>query len=432
MSGLAGAGAGAKVAGETGGAGELEPVVQMVDESGEPLAGDALIMARLTPAQKEMFAYLEEVNGQDFYNATDAALGKLDKGKFLHLPSGFVVPDPSIEDIGDYSKVKGLSVLDQARIYAMNKVAFSDQANAVKGAILRVYMVSAGWVEKGSTYEVTYSTPPANALDIFLADWDAIKLAIPRAKKLAYLLPVISEHVFRTMGHHYLTGQGVDFERKYKRAFDACVEPDLHSYLPAAELYHTVGHWVSLKRALDVATNSIQAGRLPNALVIRSRAAPAGTAIITTTVAVLGALAGTGLKNDYLKTAGIDELALTAMTERVTSNPGQFHTIPGAYGFNALSPEVRKELEKVKDIASSMAPILQGFVDSLPRDCDLAMAKALNKHANLNPTLRKQAKTFFATIARSRVGDIKELLNAGKRGIAPVETSTALTTTEEE
>lgn len=396
------------------------------------LQGDDLILSKLTPAQREMFAYLEEINGQDFYNATDAALGKLDKSKYLKLPVGFTVPDLAIADVGDFSKVGALSVVDQARIYAMNKAAFSDQGNAVKGAVLRVYMVSAGWVDKSSKYEITYETPPPDALDTFIKDWDAIKLAIPRAKKLAYLLPVISEHVFRTMGHHYLTGQGADFERKYKRAFDACVEPDLHSYLPAAELYHTVGHWVSLRRALEVATNPEQAGRLPNALVIRSRAPPAGTAIITTTVAVLGALAGTGLKDAYLRTAGIDELTLTAMTERVTSNPGRYHTIPAAYGFNALSAEDRKELDKAKELASSMAPILQGFVDSLPRDCDLAMAKALNKHANLNPTLRKQSKTFFATIARSRVGDIRELLNAGYRGTVDTSGDDALAVAEED
>jgi hypothetical protein len=244
-----------------------------------------------------------------------------------------------------------------------------------------------------------------------------IKDVITRAKKLAYLLPIVCEHVFRTMGHHYLTGQGADFERKYRRAFDACVEPDLHTYLPPAELYHTAGHWVSLSRALAVSTNPDQALRLPNALVIRSRAAPAGTAIITTSVAILNALAGTGMKEAYLNAAGIDETILTTMTQRVTSNPGAFHTIPGAYGKKALAPEERLKLEGAKELASSMAPILQGFVDSLPRDCDLAMAKALAKHANLNPTLRKQAKTFFSAVARTKVGDIRQLISAAIRPV---------------
>jgi hypothetical protein len=393
----------------TGTPGSAADVVAVID--------DDTIMKSLTPAQKAMFEYLEEVNGQDFYNATDAALGKLDKSKYLHLPLGFVIPDVAVEDVGDPVNIMKISFLDQARIYAMNKKAFPDDATSAKGAILRVYMVAAGWLLPGATYEVTYETPPADSLETFVKDWDLIKDVITRAKKLAYLLPIVCEHVFRTMGHHYLTGQGADFERKYRRAFDACVEPDLHTYLPPAELYHTAGHWVSLSRALAVSTNPDQALRLPNALVIRSRAAPAGTAIITTSVAILNALAGTGMKEAYLNAAGIDETILTTMTQRVTSNPGAFHTIPGAYGKKALAPEERLKLEGAKELASSMAPILQGFVDSLPRDCDLAMAKALAKHANLNPTLRKQAKTFFSAVARTKVGDIRQLISAAIRPV---------------
>lgn len=389
---------------------------------------DAAIMRGLTAAQKEMFDYLEEVNGQDFYSATDAALGKLDKSKYLHLPIGFLIPDIAVEDVGKSDNIAKVSPLDQARIYAMNKKAFADDSTAIKGALLRVYLVAAGWLTPSSTYEIKFEAPPMDSLDTFTKDWEAIKDLIPRAKKLAYLLPVVTEHVFRTMGHHYLTGQGADFERKYRRAFDACVEPDLHTFLPPAELYHTVGHWVSLSRALSVSTNPTQSLSLPNALVIRSRAAPAGTAIITTSVAILNALAGTGMKEAYLRAAGIDETILTAMTQRVTANPGLYHTIPGAYGQKALSTEDRQKLEEAKELASSMAPILQGFVDSLPRDCDLAMAKALAKHANLNPTLRKQAKTFFAMVARSKVGDITQLVSAAIRPISyPATGALALT-----
>lgn len=397
----------------------------------EALTGDALFKSKLTAAQLEMFEYLEEVNGQDYYSATDAALGKLEKSKFLKLPTGFVPPKVAIADVGDASVIAPLSLIDQARIYAMNKKAFPDQALAVKGAILRVYMVGTGWLEEGSTYEVQYETPPADAVATFVADWDAIRDALPRAKKLAYLLPIVAEHVFRTMGHHYLTGQGAEYEKKYRKAFDACVESDLHTYLPPAELYHTAGHWVSLKRALAVSTDPEQALRLPNALVIRSTAAPAGSAIITTSVAILNALAGTGMKEAYLTAAKIDESKLITMAQRVKTSPGAYHTIPGAYGHRALSPEDRKELEDVKALASSMAPILQGFVDSLPRDCDLAMAKALAKHANLNPTLRKQAKTFFSSVARARVVDIRDLVATGNRTIT-VPTGDALVALNED
>lgn len=384
----------------------------------QPLTdADKAYMAGLTDAQKEMFAYLEEVNGQDAYNATTTALGKLDKSKYLRIPTGLPIPIVPIDKVGDPVVMSSMPTLDQARIYAMNKQAFPDGPAAIKGAILRVYLVAAGWLQFDSTYEVIRETPPPDAVEVFTNDWPQIKDLLDDAKKLAYLLPVISENVFRTMGHHYLTSQGVEFEAKYRRAFDACVEPQLASYLPPAELYHTASHWVSLSRALAVAHDPVQATKLPNALVIRSRAAPAGTAIITTSVAVLDALAGTGMKEAYLKAANIKEELLRETTEIVVSNPAQYHTIPTAYGRGALGVDEKKKLEEAKALAISMAPILQGFVDSLPRDCDLSMAKALAKHAQQNPTLRKQAKAFFSEVARHKAKDITELVDASKRAV---------------
>jgi hypothetical protein len=390
--------------------------------AGDGNAGNAAVLANTTPATivnsggyTELFAYLEEINGQDAYDATEAALGKLTQEKYLKVPIGFVMPDIPISKVGTSEAFGMISMDDKAKIYALNKDSFTGEGPQIRGALLRMFLCAAGWLTPTQKYEVIQATPPTNWAEIMKADLEKIRNVSNEAKRLAILLPIVSEHVFRTMGHHYLTGQAAEFEAKYSRAFAACVEPVLSSYLPAEDLYHTVGHWVSLSRALAVVRDSTQATRLPNALIIRSTAPPAGTAIITTTIAVLAALEGTGLKKSYIEAAGVDEETLTKVAMMVTKNPDEYHTIPSAYNKPVLSDGLRKELTAAKAIAIQMAPIMQGFVDSLPRGCDLAAARALSKHADANPSMRMRAKRFFQETSRTKAGSISELLNMARR-----------------
>jgi hypothetical protein len=235
------------------------------------------------------------------------------------------------------------------------------------------------------------------------------------AKKLALLLPLAAEHVFRTMGHHYLTNLSAEYQQKYERFFAACVLPTLTNYLPPEILYHRVAHWVSLTKALAVSKAPEQATKLPNAVVVRAVAGPAGTAIITTSEAIMKALAQTGLREALIEASGIDSDVIVAMSAKVKNNPGKYHTIPTAYNFPALSTTDKLELETAKEVAIQIAPILQGFLDSMPRNSDLPKARALIKHADTNPLLRKRAKVYFREVGVSKAGNMQELLSMNKR-----------------
>lgn len=397
------------------GSGDESPGIPTTTKGGT--VGDTAGVVTITKkgTYDELFTYLEEINGQDAYDATEAALGKLATTKYLRLPTDFVIPNIPAEKVGTSEAFGTISKDNQAKIYAMNKGAFTGDVAQVRGALLRMFLCAAGWLTPDSKYEVERAEPPKEWAKIMQDDLGKIKEVAVEAKRLAILLPIISEHVFRTMGHHYLTGQAAEFEGKYRRSFAACVEPTLSNYLAPEDLYHTASHWVSLARALAVVKDPVQATRLPNALVIRSNAPPAGTAIITTTMAVLAALEGTGLKGSYIAAAGVDEPTLARMAILVTKSPDVYHTIPSAYGKGALEPKQAEELLVAKNIAIKMAPIMQGFVDSLPRGCDLAAARALSKHADANPAMRMRAKRFFQETSRTKAGTISELLNMARR-----------------
>jgi len=373
-------------------------------------------MAAAAPAAVDHTALLHllaEINGQDSYDAKTAAVGKLSVSKYLKVPAGLAPFATEDAAIGTHAAREGITPEVYAQIYALNKEVFTGGDNQIKGALLRAELVRVGWYT--GSYEVTEVAAPANAMDVMTADMPKIQEFQQEAMVLAILLPLAAEHTFRTMGHHFLTAFEADYVAKYNRFFAACVTPSLAAYLPPADLYHTVAHWVSLSKALAVVQNVTQQLRLPNAVVIRATAAPAGMALVTTSGAVLDAIAGTGLLADLKIACGLDTEVIMSISEEAKKDPAKYHAIPMAYGKGLLSTSDAATVKGAKEIAKKLAPVLQGFIDSLPKTSDLAQAKALEKHADVNPMMRKRAKTFFTEVGRSKATTMADLFSMDKR-----------------
>jgi hypothetical protein len=345
---------------------------------------------------------LDEINGQDCYDRKVTAVGALAKKDYLKLPRGFVPAKVEVEDVGKKGCVSNYTTTMWAQVYALNKDVFEPGETAIKGAMLRADLVGAGWIE--GKYEVTESDPidEAELIKVMTADKEAIKEHQAKSKMLAYLLPLAAEHTFRIMGHHYISSLASDYDAKYSRFFAACVLPELTNFLPPPVLYHQVAHWVSLSKSLQVAKSPAHATRLPNAVVLRSSAGPAGTAILTTSGAILNELGQYGLKEAIIKASKVDADLISEVAEKVKASPAKYHAICEAYDQTPLSGAEKKELDKAKEAAILIAPVLQGFIDSLPRSSDLHQAKALIKHAEMNPLLRRRAKVFFKDVKSTK------------------------------
>lgn len=362
---------------------------------------------------RDLIQFLDEINGMDTYNSKALATGKLDTKHYMMIPQGLArVPfDPNT--IGKATSVPHYSHAELAQIYALNKAAFGTDERAIKIATLRMMAVRTGW--HVGNYEVKEVPIDADAPRTFETDLSEIQRFTPVAKKLATLLPMVAEIVFRTMGHHYLTGLDSEYSGKYQRIFNACVEPTLTSYLPNADLYHTALHWVSLEHAFAVASTPGNIDWLPRAIVIRTTSAPAGTALVATSVAVLGAMDGAGLKASLESASGLDLKMLEAVVTSIKQNPLKFHTVPSAYNESPLPGNVRDELEEAKIVAVKLAPILQGFLDALPNSASLAQARALIKHADINPLMRRRAKVFFREAGTTKAATMGDLFSMDKR-----------------
>jgi hypothetical protein len=336
--------------------------------------------------------FLNLIMSKDSYDSTVAAVGELRSEHYMKLPVNMTLSNTSPSVIGTPEAAANITDLQMAQIYALNKDVFEGEEMRIKGALLRLELFLTGWCT--SPFEVSFVEPLLNAAEIMDADLPTIRTYQADAKVLAYLLPLATEHMFRTLGHNFRPSNSAEYAAKCKKFFAACLFPIIANYMPADLLYHRAAHWVSLGLALAVAKDPTQAERLPNAVVIRAKSASAGNALITTSVAILEEMEA-GLRKDLSEHSGVKIKALMDVAEKIKSDPAAYHLFPKAYGKPVLSTELSEELNEQKSAAKKLAPVLQGYLDSLPRNSTLAHAKALQKYANESPLLYLRAKTFF-------------------------------------
>jgi hypothetical protein len=361
-------------------------------------------------------AFLTDLNGDDAYSSSAQSRGKLSTSEYLRLPNTYNVVPVNHSEIGTKAVRSRMSRMETAQIYALNKAIYGTDDRAIKMGWLRVQLVKAGWLK--GTYEVVKVAEDPNADATMTTDLAKIKEYNEDATKLSFLLPLATEYVFRVSGHHYLTSLSADYIAKYTKFFNACVESDLISYLAPEDLFHAVGHWTPLLSALMIAQDESLNEIVPNAVLTRARATPAGTAIIGTTDAVFDALEGAGFLEAIEEASNMSSVGIVDVTELLKKDPAKYHLMPYAYG--ATGPNV-KELAAVvdaRDVAINLAPVTQGFIDSLPKTSSLAGSRCLSKHADVNPVLRKRAKIFFKEVGKAKAGSIAELFAVDKRSKA--------------
>lgn len=163
-------------------------------------------IATLGAAVQDLRDELVEIKGQDsYYDDLVAAVGELYKSDSLVLPTTFVIRTTSSNMVGRPDGHAHMSQAEWAQIYHLNKDACPDPAQAIKFALLRVEAVKCGWLKEGDSNGIVRSPPPTQAQYVATlnADLNAMKDQIQLAETAAFILPMVGEYVFRTLGHHY-------------------------------------------------------------------------------------------------------------------------------------------------------------------------------------------------------------------------------------
>jgi hypothetical protein len=368
------------------------------------------VFANLNDTQLSLMNELVEINGQDCYDSLTAGIGKLKQDEFLVLPLGLTIRDVEPATVGKRAAHAHLSPSDWADIYALNKAVAPAGSDAMTFGLLRLEAVKCGWLK--DMREVRMDTPPADAMLILANDMGSLREKAADIKTASFLMPLIAEHTFRTMGHHFITTDQANYVQRYSDTFRACLMPHLANLLPPAVMFHNALHWVGPGRARSVLEAQLDSPSIPDALRIRANAAPAGTAILTTTAAIIDAMAGVGLDAAFETHGNFGLPTIRQQTDRVKQSPCKYHKAYFAYGIaKATQPEV-DQLDRAKQLAEKFAPYAQAFIDTYMRDAALGKARAIKKHAENNPIQMRRASTLFRMIARAPVTSVEDLIKA--------------------
>lgn len=196
-------------------------------------------------------------------------------------------------------------------------------------------------------------------------------------------------HAFRVRGHHYRD----DLIVLYNRIWQSClVEMPQGVALPSWKHIARTGlHAFGVKALEDFVQFHHDKGHLPGALEIRRDAAPAGCAIVSSAAAVIRTMQSEPYWGVFQRLARDLIEPILDLDKQIRSDPLSYHQLSTLYGrqrpvFNA-------------NIGSVLAPILQGFVDSLSANSPLKGVKALEKASNNNAARRE---TFASLMERSR------------------------------
>lgn len=369
-----------------------------------------IILSDLTQDQGLLLQELIEINGQDSYDAVAAGVGKLRSDEYLVLPLGISSFNIPAEEVGKPAAHERLAYTDWGNIYSLNKAIAPPGVDPATFGLLRLEAVKAGWVK--DMREVRYENAPVDGLTELITDMQTLREKTSLIKTASFLLPLVAEHTFRTMGHHFISSDQANYVQRYEDTFKSCLFPDISRLLPPAALYHTALHWVGPGRAREVLMAQLDTPQIPDALRIRANAAPAGTAILTTTNAILEAMATVNLDQAFETYGSFGLGDITAVTEAVKKDPVKYHK--SYFAYNVAKPTAQEigRLEAAKKKAERFAPYAQAFIDTYMREAALGKAKAIKKHADGNPIQLRRATTLFRAISRAKVTSVEDLIRA--------------------
>jgi len=371
-----------------------------------------VLLPELTESQRQLLDELVEINGQDSYDSITAGIGKLKRDEFLVLPAGIAITSISAPAnvVGKPIAHEGLALTDWGNIYTLNKNVAPAGSDPATFALLRMEAVKAGWVK--DLREVRFEQAPAGTEGLMnlVTDLAQIRDKAETLKTAAFLLPLVAEHTFRTMGHHFITSDQASYVQRYTETLKSCLTPEVATLLPPATLFHAALHWVGPGRAREVLMAQLESPAIPDALRIRANAAPAGTAILTTTAAIVDAMASVGLDAAFEQYGNFGLQVISAVTAEVKKSPVKYHKSYFAYGVPAPTAIEASNLAAAKQLAERFAPYAQAFIDTYMREAALGRARAIRKHAEGNPIQLRRAANLFRAITRTNVTSVEDLI----------------------
>ncbi|KAE8240260.1 hypothetical protein A4X13_0g7881 [Tilletia indica] len=311
--------------------------------------------ARLTDAHWALITQLSDVRSQDAYDVATATLDRINKGLSMALPKLWVHQTVPVADVGDFHTGASFPLEHLAQVYALNKARCPDSDYAVHFGLLRMEAVKAGWVDTSTQAEIIFVDPLDDDVALRTLEHDLATFTenIYQVRTLAYLIPLIAEHCFRTQGHYWRTDKAEAF--RYWVPLHACLEHSPRFNLPPELLYYEALHWTGPARQMQVLLAQLQLSRLPDALKTMASDTPASMADLICTARYIKALNSDIQKDKFSKCPAFDKFDLIkSVAAAVEKDPFKYHQLHFFYG---VGPPTKDELTALRDATKAAVKV---------------------------------------------------------------------------
>lgn len=222
----------------------------------------------------------------------------------------------------------------------------------------------------------------------------------------------LSEHLFRTKGHHYKNGPSEEYTYRafVDRYLTAAYEGNFEwpNALDRFVVFHTAIHPFKIRALVTLTAKLIAHGTISNAGLIRLSGAPVGTAVITTTYAALDTMRAEAWYSPFNTVYTNEIRELESFASQIQDNRYGFHMASRLYGVDSVrlvtSPLLENsiEVEQAKSRVSAIAAAAQGMISALNQAVEvgaiagfaLSNARSLEKAASANPLLSMRINTL--------------------------------------
>jgi len=212
---------------------------------------------------------------------------------------------------------------------------------------------------------------------------------VDRWVTLASLIWATSAHVFRVRGHHYKD----EYQGLYERTWRGTTAELPDSVCNWKELGRTAIHPFGVRALERSAAYFASQGKLPENLLLRRNAVPAGSALIGTTYAAMKMFESTPFWNGFYSAYKDSIDALIVDYHALLALGISAHQYAGLYGRN------RSIIDPIN--AAVLAPVLVGFIDATPARTAIREQRTMNKHASANPLMTEIMRDWItAAVAR--------------------------------
>jgi len=367
-------------------------------------------------AEAEAKKIIEALDGTELYDVVTASMGYIEENEYFAVPFDLVakMSKDKYFDTADNFQKNTLTFEERLNVAALNMPAFTESAELC--SYMRATLFSRGLMSvidhrqvKINEVKIVEVTDDANIADPIPENKKLEKYLTVRVARTVYdankkkmvawivanksrlnginqllgALPTMVCHIFVQLGHHFI--DVAEYNALADRLLRACVMLDTNQFMRPRNmlLFRTMIHPFGVKHLLHYYDKAASFGKIPAAMIIRRNAAPAGAALVTSSVAVIKQMEDHKWWFDFRAKFDGEVKVVRAVSEHIATGTNRlsYHESAKFMGVAPLTDEQATSFKFARETAERLAPYLQAYIEVYCKNSDLYQIKALNKFA---------------------------------------------------